>query len=888
MGETTTPPLDPDIIERQSLCLSRPIPGLVVQQGVHGFKDELSRHFNTAESNAAEQLVSLKNRLHKADTDSFWLHLTQGLAHIADAQYAFVSKRILVDDKNVAVELPPIGEPGSCLMGEAFYINDDNGNGPGHMRNFKYHAYQCPCAYMKHDKIFCIPERLNDFIVDNPNDLLIPGEAFLGIPLFAEGKCFAHFGVMWGKEGAARRVLSWSFLEMILHSLEDTILSRVLEGHSFAKSAQHVSRTLPKIVPHEAISAAQSLKPYARSLSHELRTPMQGVVGMLDVMMANVKEASESLPLESQTRQILDALKENIEAVQDSSRRAVEAADNIVHAYDMNMGVPETPLSPLDKTPDQWNTYWREVRPDFMLSATNMHAPARGVKRKRHELAWTDHKIKPRISRPVRQRVRESFSEEPPVRGSISCPPATSATDLNRLENTCSHGTSLGKCDSSTSPMFASEHSKVPGLRHTNIREVLQYVINDALKVGGRPDSAIAQATDTGEKIEVRTRGSSGDAYTKWIEWSVSPDVPETILIDERDLAKMVSCLALNAIKFTQHGTITLQATLSAKGRYIVINIKDTGSGIPAAFLPNLFKPFSREDDSMTRQSEGLGLGLMVAKGIARKLGGDLFCLRSHVSGPGKGSEFEMRVPLTPDEICSRPSTPFGSPTPSVKSRMSMEPDTGVPRLELSYAPTTPPLSSDAFKGDGDGQAPNTPAINVQTMTSLEELGMMTPRRTSSPPHHRAARALSSERDAVPSDLAKQIPLNILIVDDNAINRRVLVSMLGRLGYKKVETACNGNHAVESVRRNALTPGATAFDLILMDLWMPLLDGFQATESILAMTDIGKMPTITAVSADITDAALDKAVKSGMKGFVTKPFITRDIARLIRTHAASY
>lgn len=314
MGKPTAIP--PDIIERQSLCLSRPLPGVVVQQGVNGFKDDLSRHFNTAESNAAEQVVALKSRLRQADTDSFWLLLTQGLAQILDAQYAFVSKRILVDDKNVAVELPPIGEPGSCLMGEAFYINDDNGNGPGHLRNFKYHAYQCPCAYMKHDKIFVIPERLNDFIIDNPNDLLIPGEAFLGIPLFAEGKCFAHFGVMWGKEGAARRVLSWSFLEMILHSLEDMILNRVLEGNAFAKSAQRVRPSQPIIVPHEAISAAQSLKPYARSLSHELRTPMQGVVGMLDVMMANVKEASETLQMDPRTRQILESLKENIEAVQ--------------------------------------------------------------------------------------------------------------------------------------------------------------------------------------------------------------------------------------------------------------------------------------------------------------------------------------------------------------------------------------------------------------------------------------------------------------------------------------------------------------------------------------------------------------------------------------------
>ncbi|OAG13843.1 sensor protein rcsC [Alternaria alternata] len=882
-GLTTIPP---DIIERQSLCFSRPEPGMVVQQGENGFREELSQLYVPAESNAAEQLVKLKDSLRKADTDSFWIQLTQGLAKIADAQYAFVSKRILVDDKNVAVELPPIGEPGACLMGEAFYINDDHGNGPGHLRNFKYHAYQCPCAYMKHDKVFIIPERLNDFILDNPNDLIIPGEAYLGIPLFAEGKCFAHFGVMWGREGAARRVLSWGFLEMLFHSLEDMILERVLEGNEFAKSAESIQAEIPRIVPHRAVSAAQSLKPYARSLSHELRTPMQGVVGMLDVMMANVKEASESLQLESRTREILDTLRENIEAVQDSSRRAVEAADNVVHAYDMNMGVPETPLSPLDKTPDQWNTFWREMRPDLMITGNDMRAPLRGIKRRRHEVSWADHANKTRVAKNARQRVRDTFSEEPPKRGTKSCPPDASALELDRLDHTCSHGTSLGKCDSTTSPIFASEHSKVPGLRHTNLREVLQYVINDALKVGGRPDSAIAEATDTGERIEVRTRSSNGEAHTKWIEWTVSADVPETIVIDERDLAKMVSCLALNAIKFTQDGSITLQATLSAKGRYIVINIKDTGSGIPAAFLPNLFKPFSREDDSMTRQSEGLGLGLMVAKGIARKLGGDLFCLRSHVSGPGRGSEFEMRVPLTPGEICSRPATPFGSPTLSIKSRMSIDPE--VPHLDLGRGPVTPPLSSESFKSDRERQPPITPVITVRSATSPEDIGLATPRRTLSPPRQQhATRALSSERDVVPSDLGVQLPLNILVVDDNAINRRVLVSMLGRLGYKNITTAFNGNDAVETVRRNALGPATESFDVVLMDLWMPLLDGFQATEVILKMPELERKPTILAVSADITDAALDKAVKSGMKGFVTKPFITRDIARLIRTYCAS-
>jgi len=316
MGDPTlhARPVPPDIIQRQSLCFSQPKPGMLVHGGDNGFTDELLRHYSPAESNAAEELVTLKGALRKADIESFWHLLTEGLANIAGAQYAFVSKRILRDDRDVAVEMPPIGEPGACLMGAAFYVNDGHGIN-AHMTNFKYHAYSCPCAYMKHDKIFIIPEKLNDFIVSNPNELVVPGEAYLGIPLFADGKCFAHFGVMWSPEGAERRQLSWGYLEMLFHGLEDLILDRVLEGKGFAKSAE-VVKSDARMVPNEAITMAQSLKPYARSLSHELRTPMQGVVGMLDVMMANIKEVAEDTHHDPRIRQLLDTLKENIEAVQ--------------------------------------------------------------------------------------------------------------------------------------------------------------------------------------------------------------------------------------------------------------------------------------------------------------------------------------------------------------------------------------------------------------------------------------------------------------------------------------------------------------------------------------------------------------------------------------------
>jgi CheY-like chemotaxis protein len=571
--------------------------------------------------------------------------------------------------------------------------------------------------------------------------------------------------------------------------------------------------------------------------------------------------------------------------ITDSSRRAVEAADNVVHAYDMNMGVPETPLSPMDKGTANETGFLRE-RPDILVTGQDISInPFRGVKRKRNETIWSDgsvRNVQPRVSRPVRQRIRYSFSEEPPARGSISSHLAKKFNNIDFSGKTRSRGSMDA---ASSSPLFASEQSIVPGLRHTNLREVLQLVINDALKVGGRPDSAIAQETDQGEIIEVRTRSSNGQANTKIIEWTVSDDVPETIVIDEKDLAKMISCVVLNAIKFTENGTITLRATLSVNCRYIVINVKDTGPGIPVNFLPRLFKPFSREDDSTTRQSEGLGLGLMVAKGLARKLGGDLLCVRSDVEGPQKGSEFEIRVPLAPGEVCSRPASPFGSPVPSTKPCPSNDPD--APHFAGPQPPTTPPLTADLFGHDHASKEHQSKMSDLRkTAPSLGHLGLPSPRRTASPGRPRSSskpRTLS-DNGSFDRNLASRFPLNFLVVEDNQINRKLLTSMLQKLGYRNIVEAYDGNKAVEQMRKDR-SP-AEAIDVVLMDLWMPLLDGFQATEAIHKL-QLPKTPTILAVSADITDGALERASKVGMKGFLTKPFQIRDLEKLITQYFAS-
>ncbi len=315
VDEKPEPPCD-DLIDRATLCLPSFEKGSVLHGDNEGFMDVLRQYFPAAESNASEQIVDLKSRLRVASTNDFWLILTSEMCAITGSQCGFVAKRILVGDQDTAVEMPQLGEHSSCLMGVAFYLNDDDNN-KGMHRDYRYHTYGTPCAFMRHDKVFIVPERLAEFLPNNPNNFPWDGsEAYIGIPLFTEGKCFAHFGMTWSQEGAKKRKLGWSFIEMFLHSLEDMILQRILEGRGFAKKMPPpLQSTSDDVITISAITPSQSLKPYARSLSHELRTPMQGVIGMLDIMYSTVLDAIVNEPSE-RVRYIFEDLKNHIEVVQ--------------------------------------------------------------------------------------------------------------------------------------------------------------------------------------------------------------------------------------------------------------------------------------------------------------------------------------------------------------------------------------------------------------------------------------------------------------------------------------------------------------------------------------------------------------------------------------------
>lgn len=269
---------------------------------------------------AIERLGHLKQDLRVLDSEAFWKQLMETLTSICDAQYAFVARRVRADET-----VTELGGQKPCLFGIAFYYNDGQNNIG--MNRHRYFAGGNPLSHMDQEKPCLIPENLGSFISFDQDQLPFAAEGYLTVPLFSRAKCVAYLGLMWSKSGLQNRNLPWPFLEMVLHSLEDLVVQRVQEDVDHARverphresshvlDAQKLDEAHKNIHHAHADFASQPLKPYARSLSHELRTPMHGIVGMLDVMHATVRDAIQDRP-SPKTGFVFQTLKESIEMVQ--------------------------------------------------------------------------------------------------------------------------------------------------------------------------------------------------------------------------------------------------------------------------------------------------------------------------------------------------------------------------------------------------------------------------------------------------------------------------------------------------------------------------------------------------------------------------------------------
>jgi len=158
------------------------------------------------------------------------------------------------------------------------------------------------------------------------------------------------------------------------------------------------------------------------------------------------------------------------------------------------------------------------------------------------------------------------------------------------------------------------------------------------------------------------------------------------------------------------------------------------------------------------------------------------------------------------------------------------------------------------------------------------------------PPRQLPLEGSSRKRTAFNPALANDFPLNILIAEDNAINRNVAIGSLNKLGYKaeNITVAFDGLEAVSLYKKSLGTNETRRLNCVLMDIWMPNMDGYEATKRIMELSkEHGEDIKIIAVTADITEDSVERAKSAGMQGFLAKPYKVLDIENLIVEHFQS-
>lgn len=317
--------------------------------------------------------------------------------------------------------------------------------------------------------------------------------------------------------------------------------------------------------------------------------------------------------------------------------------------------------------------------------------------------------------------------------------------------------------------------------------------------------------------------------------------------------------------------------------------MRDTGPGIPAARFDRLFRSFSQVDASTTRQFGGSGLGLAIARGLCEIMGGRVWA----ESAEGKGSTFRAAIPFRAQPVVQPPAEPVlaGKRALIIEANEAARCALAV-RLEAwgmqvrqseSMREGLDAISRDRYdivlsSFDSPalgGTAAHTPVVFLTrgaARPSAPDCG----RQASLGRPVRQARlretllallgGCSPAPDApAPPEfqhrLAANIPLRILLAEDNAVNQKVASRLLERMGYR-IDVVSNGADAAEAARTGR-------YDVVLMDVQMPVMDGLDATREILR-TCVNR-PTIIGLSANAMTQDRDRAHEAGMDGYLTKP-----------------
>jgi PAS domain S-box-containing protein len=402
--------------------------------------------------------------------------------------------------------------------------------------------------------------------------------------------------------------------------------------------------------------------------------------------------------------------------------------------------------------------------------------------------------------------------------------------------------------------------------------------------------------------------------------------VPPTLLGDPTRLTQVLTNLVGNAIKFTQDGEVVVSIGVERHdldGCTLVFSVSDTGVGMTEAQLERIFTSFSQADASTTRKYGGTGLGLTISRQLVERMGGHI----SVESQPGIGTTFSFDVALG---IGHSAEPSLFDPSHSLSGRSALVVDDSTTAIEIfadmlgqfgmsvesaqSGEEALAMLSSarqdgrsydlvltdwkmpgmdgiELCRGIVDGQKGQVPPILMVTAYDADELGhaqgglpvveVLTKPVTPSMLFDAVAKAFGSgdlvrASHSLAGDpvarLASVSGATILLAEDNRINQQVALELLSSWGFT-VLVAADGLEAVAAVKHRP-------FDLVLMDMQMPEMDGYQATAAIRAEPGFAKLP-IVAMTAHAMTGDRDRCLAVGMNDHVSKPIILTELVEVL-------
>jgi len=396
----------------------------------------------------------------------------------------------------------------------------------------------------------------------------------------------------------------------------------------------------------------------------------------------------------------------------------------------------------------------------------------------------------------------------------------------------------------------------------------------------------------------------------------IDPDVAEWISGDVTRTRQILLNLVGNAVKFTAQGEVVVSAALRRNGagsQTLYLAVRDTGIGIPAEKIAGLFQSFNQVDNSTVRRFGGTGLGLAISKRLTELMGGRIWVSSEF----GVGSVFQIEIPYQP-AAGQEATTEAASDWPG--KRILVVDDNETNRISLTsylnrwkfrsravscgeeameamrsefwdailldwqmpgmsgaefalavrqeFGSATPPIivlssasvsSKEAF-GDGPGRVAAVLSKPVRRQQLQRVVGEVLSGSA-------GAKATQSAK-IFDADFSKRIPLRVLLAEDNAVNQKVAIRMLERLGYRP-DAVGNGLEVLEALRRQT-------YDLVLMDVHMPEMNGLDATRSVIDAWGT-KRPWITALTAGAMKENREDCIAAGVDDFLTKPINVKEL-----------